>query len=63
MRRRQGEAAKAHAESVARDRAAQAEWDGAAAAKERKPGRPPKLAPGINSKGAGPLLRRVPSIP
>ena len=52
----QGEAAKAHAERVAGDRAAQAEWD--AAAKKREPGRPPKLASGISSKGTGPLLGR-----
>ena len=52
----EGEAAKAHAESVAGDRAAQAEWD--AAAKKREPGRPPKLASGISSKGTGPLLGR-----
>jgi hypothetical protein len=29
-----------------------------AAAKKRKPGRPPKLASGISSRGAGPLLGR-----
>jgi hypothetical protein len=52
----QGEAAKAHAERVAGDRAAQAEWD--AAAKKRKPGRPPKLASGISSREANPPLGR-----
>jgi len=39
----------AHAERVAGDSAAQAEWD--AAAKKRKPGRPSKLASGISSRG------------
>ena len=52
----EGEAAMAHAERVAGDSAAQAEWD--AAAKKRKPGRPSKLASGISSRGAGPLLGR-----
>ena len=52
----EGEAAKAHAELVARDRAAQAEWDAAAAAaKKRKSGRPPKQATGTSSRG--PSLR------
>jgi len=54
----EGEAAKAYAERVARDRAAETEWDAAAAAKKRKPGRRPKLASGISSRGAGPLLGR-----
>ena len=53
----EGEAAKAHAERVAGDRVAQAEWD-AAAAMKRKPGRPPKLASGKSSRGAGTLMRR-----
>ena len=54
----EGEAAKAHAERVAGDRVAQAEWDAAAAAMKRKPGRPPKLASGKSSRGAGTLMRR-----
>ena len=52
------EAAKAHAERVAGDRAAEAERDAATAEKKRMPGRPPKLASGISSRGAGPLLGR-----
>ena len=57
------EAAKAHAERVAGDRAAEAERDAATAEKKRMPGRPPKLASGISSRGAGPLWGRTPSIP